>query len=78
MKPEPKTKDLARKGYEGILKRFVQINSIGYVDLNGICRVAAFDNGSDGSYQYYITRPIVTNDFKGVGPFILASVEMEK
>jgi len=26
---------------------------------------------------HHVRQPIVTNDFKGVGPFILASFEME-
>jgi unsaturated rhamnogalacturonyl hydrolase len=70
--------ETARKGYEGILQKFIEVDAQGLVNLNRICRVAAFDNGSDGSYRYYVRQPIVTNDFKGVGPFILASVEMEK
>ena len=32
----------------------------------------------DGSYAYYLTEPIRDNDAKGVGPFIWASLEMEK
>lgn len=32
----------------------------------------------DGSYQYYLSEPIRDNDAKGVGPFIWASLEMEK
>jgi unsaturated rhamnogalacturonyl hydrolase len=75
---DPKYLDAAKRGYAGIIKRFVQVDSAGLVNLNWICRAAAFDNASDGSYQYYISRPIVTNDMKGVGPFILASVEMGK
>jgi unsaturated rhamnogalacturonyl hydrolase len=70
--------DVARRGYAGILKNFITVDEQGLVDLNRICRVAAFDNGSDGSYRYYINQPVVSNDFKGVGPFILASVEMER
>ena len=31
----------------------------------------------DGSYQYYLSEPIRSNDAKGVGPFIWASLEME-
>jgi unsaturated rhamnogalacturonyl hydrolase len=31
----------------------------------------------DGSYEYYVGEPIVEDDFKGVGPFILASLERE-
>ena len=32
----------------------------------------------DGSYDYYLSEPIRDNDAKGVGPFIWASLEMEK
>ena len=32
----------------------------------------------DGGYQYYLSEPIRDNDAKGVGPFIWASLEMEK
>jgi polygalacturonase/rhamnogalacturonyl hydrolase YesR len=31
----------------------------------------------DGSYAYYLSEPIRSNDAKGVGPFIWASLEME-
>ena len=32
----------------------------------------------DGSYAYYLDEPVRDNDAKGVGPFIWASLEMEK
>ena len=32
----------------------------------------------DGGYDYYLSEPIRDNDAKGVGPFIWASLEMEK
>ncbi len=32
----------------------------------------------DGSFKYYISEPIRDNDAKGVGPFIWASLEIEK
>jgi unsaturated rhamnogalacturonyl hydrolase len=31
----------------------------------------------DGSFDYYVSEPIVKNDLKGVGPFILAGIEMQ-
>jgi len=31
----------------------------------------------DGSFQYYLSEPLRKNDLKGVGPFILASTELE-
>ncbi len=32
----------------------------------------------DGSYQYYLSEKVVTNDPKGMGAFLLASTEMER
>ena len=32
----------------------------------------------DGSFKYYLSEPVRDNDAKGVGPFIWASLEMEK
>lgn len=71
--------DSARKGYLGILGNLIEIDTRGLVNLNGICSVAGLggDPYRDGSYEYYIGEPVVVNDYKGVGAFILASVEME-
>ena len=69
----------AQRGYRGIISRLLAIDERGGVNLNGVCSVAGLggDPYRDGSYEYYIKEPIVTNDLKGVGPFILAAVEME-
>ena len=32
----------------------------------------------DGSFDYYLSEPVRDNDAKGVGPFIWASLEMER
>lgn len=42
--------------------------------LGGICEVAGLGGTPyrDGSFEYYIREPIVADDFKGMGPFILA------
>ena len=32
----------------------------------------------DGSYEYYINEKRVDNDTKGVAPFILAALELDK
>ena len=31
-----------------------------------------------GSFDYYVSEPIVSNDLKGVGPFILAGIEVQQ
>jgi unsaturated rhamnogalacturonyl hydrolase len=72
--------DLARKGYRGMLEHFVEVDEQGLVNLQQICSVAGLGGTPyrDGSFDYYISEPVVTNDYKGVGPFILASVEIER
>jgi len=69
---------VAKRGYEGILKEFVTVDD-GLVSLHGICSVAGLGGAQmrDGSFSYYISEPISSNDPKGVGPFIMASLEIE-
>ena len=73
-------KALTQKGYEGILKNFIKENDNGTISLTHVCAVAGLggDPYRDGTYEYYIGEPIRDNDPKGVGPFILASLEMGK
>jgi len=70
---------VARKGYAGILKQFVQTEPDGTLALTGTVSVGGLGGTPyrDGSYEYYLSEPLKKNDFKGVGPFIMASVEME-
>ncbi|WP_394351216.1 DUF4350 domain-containing protein [Hymenobacter ginkgonis] len=69
---------VARKGYDGLLKTFISTEN-GALALNGTVSVGGLGGNPyrDGSYQYYLSEPLRKNDLKGVGPFILASVEME-
>ncbi|MCF2444517.1 glycoside hydrolase family 88 protein [Dyadobacter sp. CY345] len=69
----------AKKGYEGILKTFIEKEKDGTISLNKTVSVGGLGGTPyrDGSYEYYLSEPIRKNDYKGVGPFIMASVEME-
>ena len=67
-----------RRGYQGIIKKQIRQEKDGSVSLTSCCQVAGLGYGRDGSYAYYIREPIVDNDLKGVGPFILAGIEMQK
>lgn len=69
----------AKQAYQGILKTFIKIDEKGLVQLNGICSVAGLGGNPyrDGSYAYYLSEKVVANDPKGIGPFILASTELE-
>jgi unsaturated rhamnogalacturonyl hydrolase len=72
--------DAARRGYQDILDTLIRIDASGLVNLEQICGTAGLGGTPyrDGSYEYYIGEAIVTNDYKGVGPFILAGLELEK
>ena len=69
----------AEKAYRGLLDNFIKTDSSGVVSMTNICGVAGLggDPYRDGSYEYYIGEEIRENDPKGVGPFIMASLEME-
>jgi len=71
--------EMARKGYQGILNNLIRVDEQGLVNLEMTCGGAGLGGTPyrDGSYEYYVGEKIVTNDYKGVGPFILASSEME-
>jgi len=72
--------EVAQRAYQGILNTFITVDHQAQVNLNQICSVAGLGGTPyrDGSFEYYISEPVVTNDHKGVGPFILASIEMER
>ena len=72
------------KAYGGILKHFIHDDGGGQWSLTKCCSVAGLggspSNGKmrDGTFEYYISETIVNNDLKGVGPFILAGIEMQR
>ena len=74
----------AEKGYDGIVKNLIQDDGNGKWSLTQCCSVAGlgFTSSSgrprDGSFDYYVSEPIVKNDMKGVGPSILAGIELQQ
>jgi unsaturated rhamnogalacturonyl hydrolase len=66
------------KGYRGIIDNLVQVDGQGQVTLTQCCSVAGLGYGRDGSYEYYLREPVVGNDLKGVGPFILAGIQVQR
>ncbi|HET7734240.1 MAG TPA: glycoside hydrolase family 88 protein [Paludibacter sp.] len=75
----------ATKAYQGLITNFITADTNGALSLNKICRSAGLGPSSspsrDGTINYYLNGSdagqVVSNDLKGVGPFILASVEYE-
>ncbi len=68
----------AKKGYVGLLSNFIKIEN-GQTNLHGTVSVSGLGGKPyrDGSFDYYMSEPVVVNDAKGMGAFIQASVEME-
>ncbi len=68
------------KTFNGIADRYLSFSDDGSLRLGGICLVAGLgpedDRRRDGSYDYYISEPVVENDAKGVAPFVLAYSEI--
>ena len=72
--------DVAIKGYNSILKEFIEVDKDGLVTITKACAVAGLGGKvyRSGDYDYYINEMIRPNDAKAVGPFIMASLEWER
>ncbi|RPI06089.1 MAG: glycosyl hydrolase family 88 [Ignavibacteriae bacterium] len=70
----------ARESFKGILDSMVTVDNQGIVNLHHACQGAGLGGNPyrDGSYEYYIGEKQRTNDFKAVGPFILAALELKQ
>ncbi len=71
--------DRARRGYRGVVDHFIEVDAEGLVNLDRTVSVGGLggDDQRDGSFDYYMSEPIRLNDNKGVGPFIMAGLELE-
>ena len=72
--------EVAKNGYQGLLDNLISVEENGVVNLNKCCGVAGLGGNPyrDGSFDYYINEIIRSNDPKGTGPFIMASLELNK
>lgn len=70
-----------QKTFNGIVEKYLSFTGE-ELNLGGICLVAGLgpekNPRRDGSYEYYISEPIVENDAKGVAPFILCYTEVKR
>jgi unsaturated rhamnogalacturonyl hydrolase len=70
-----------KKAFEGIVATQLREKD-GRWKLEGICSTAELDDGKgsltyrNGSYKYYISKPIIANNPKGVGAFMMARAEV--
>jgi unsaturated rhamnogalacturonyl hydrolase len=70
----------AHNAYQGLLNNKLKRSDDDTLHLSDICKVAGLGGKPyrDGSYEYYVNEPVASDDFKGLGPFILASMEQTR
>ncbi len=70
-----------KKTFDGIVKNHLKVTD-GMIGLENICLVAGLGPENrpnrDGSYEYYISEPVVSNDAKGAAPFVLCYTEIRR
>ena len=63
------------------MNRYLKFDD-GQMELGGICLVAGLgpenDRRRDGTYAYYISEPVVSNDAKGVAPLVMCYMEVRR
>lgn len=73
--------DATRKAFDGMIKQFIKTEADGTYTITNCCAVAGLGGNNnkyrDGSFDYYISEPVIENDPKSVGSFILAALEYE-
>jgi unsaturated rhamnogalacturonyl hydrolase len=69
---------VAEKAFDGVVRELVTVDADGLISLHQTCQVSGLGGNPyrDGSFEYYVGEPRRTNDFKGVGPFIFAALEL--
>jgi unsaturated rhamnogalacturonyl hydrolase len=64
-------REAARRGYQGVLAR-ISLTSGGLTDLTTISE----GTNADDVLSYYFNRPRTTNDFHGLGAFLIMNEQM--
>ena len=74
-------RELGRKTFETIRTDYLTVRD-NMPELRNICLVAGLgpenNRRRDGSYAYYISEPVVSNDAKGAAPFVLCYTEIRR
>lgn len=75
-----KYKTIANQKFDAILKHLITEDENGNLVLKNVCGGCGLGGNPyrDGSYNYYVTEKVIANDSKGVAPFILAALELNR
>ena len=71
---------VADAAFSNIVRHLITVDEKGMVTMHNICGGCGLGGNPyrDGSYEYYINEKRFDNDPKGVAPFILAALELDK
>jgi len=77
---DKKYRKIARSSFNGILKELITVDNQGLVTMHNICGGCGLGGipYRDGTYEYYVNEKRFDNDTKGVAPFILAAIELNR
>ena len=70
----------AQSAFDALVRHFVGQMRDGTLFLAKCCQCAGLggSGGRDGSFDYYVSEPVISYDLKGTGAFIQAACEMER
>ena len=70
------------EAYKALIKNFIRVDADKSLSITKCCSVSGLgpetNKKRDGSFEYYMSEPVRDNDGKAVGPFVWASLEMER
>jgi unsaturated rhamnogalacturonyl hydrolase len=77
---EKKYLKVATSAFDGLLKELIAVDDKGIITFQNICGGCGLGGNPyrDGSYEYYINEKRIDNDTKGVAPFIMAALELDR
>jgi unsaturated rhamnogalacturonyl hydrolase len=82
--PRGEFEPAALHGYAGLIREFMRVDASGHASISHCCSVAGLNNRNsagrerDGTFDYYVSEPVVDNDPKAVSAFILAGLEVQR
>jgi unsaturated rhamnogalacturonyl hydrolase len=72
---------IANSAFDGIIKELITVDEKGFVTMHNICGGCGLGGTPvyrDGTYEYYVNEKRIDNDTKGVAPFIMAALELDR
>jgi unsaturated rhamnogalacturonyl hydrolase len=72
--------EIANSAFDGIIKELITVDEKGLVTMHNICGGCGLGGNPyrDGTYEYYVNEKRFDNDTKGVAPFIMAAIELDR